>query len=52
MKEQRHLPSLRAHIEQLLNEGWIITTRAPLKLRHGRQSCVVSHGMLISEGMV
>ena len=52
MKEQRYLPALRAHIEQLLDEGWVITTRAPLKLRYGRQSCVVRHGMLISEGML
>jgi hypothetical protein len=51
MKEQRHLPALRAHIEQLLHQGWVITTRAPLKLRNGRQSLVVSHGMLISEGL-
>ena len=51
MKEQRHLPALRTHIEQLLNQGWVITTRAPLKLRNGRQSLVVSHGMLISEGL-
>lgn len=29
MKEQRYLPALRAHIEQLLDEGWVIATRAP-----------------------
>ena len=52
MKEHRFLPALRAHIEQLLDEGWVIAAREPLKLRLGRQHCVVRHGMLISEGVV
>ena len=49
MKEQRHLPALRAHIDQLLSEGWIIASRTPLTLRHGQETFLVSHGMLISE---
>ncbi|MGE8497183.1 MAG: hypothetical protein ACN6O6_06700 [Pseudomonas sp.] len=50
MKEQRYLPALRAHIEHLLSEGWVIAGRDPLKLRLGRRICLVEHGMLISEG--
>lgn len=52
MKEQRYLPALRAHIEHLLSEGWIIASRSPLTLRLGRRTCLVEHGMLISEGML
>lgn len=51
MKEQRYLPALRAHIDQLLGNGWVIAERNPLRLQHGRKVCVVRHGMLISEGM-
>ncbi|WP_296217503.1 hypothetical protein [Pseudomonas sp. UBA2684] len=50
MKEQRSLPALRAHIEQLLSNGWVIAERSPLKLQLGRRTCLVLHGMLISEG--
>lgn len=50
MKEQRYLPALRAHIDQLLREGWVIAQRNPLKLQFGGRSCLVTHGMLISEG--
>ena len=50
MKEQRYLPALRAHIDQLLREGWVIAQRNPLKLQLGGRSCLVTHGMLISEG--
>ena len=50
MKEQRYLPALRAHIDQLLREGWVIAQRNQLKLQLGGRSCLVTHGMLISEG--
>ena len=50
MKEQRYLPALRAHIDQLLREGWVIAQRNPLKLQLGGRTCLVTHGMLISEG--
>ncbi|MDP3976800.1 MAG: hypothetical protein Q8P85_02195 [Pseudomonas sp.] len=50
MKEQRYLPALRAYIDQLLREGWIIAQRNPLKLQFGGRICLVTHGMLISEG--
>lgn len=50
MKEQRYLPALRAHIDQLLSAGWVIAGRNPLKLQSGRRTCLVAHGMLISEG--
>lgn len=49
MKEQRRLPALRAHIEQLLSKGWIISNRSPLTLQNGHRCYLVSHGMLISE---
>ena len=49
MKEQRHLPELRAHIDMLLSKGWIIASRNPLLLQNGRRSYMVAHGMLISE---
>ena len=50
MQEQRYLPALRAHIDQLLREGWVIAQRNPLKLQLGGRTCLVTHGMLISEG--
>jgi hypothetical protein len=50
MKEQRYLPALRAHIDQLLSENWVIAQRNPLKLQLGGRTCLVMHGMLISEG--
>lgn len=49
MQEQRYLPALRAHIDHLLSEGWVIAKRDPLKLRFRDSTCVVMHGMLISE---
>jgi hypothetical protein len=49
MKEQRHLPALRAHIEQLLNKGWVIASRNPLTLQNGHRCYLVSHGMLIGD---
>ena len=49
MREQRHLPALRAHIEHLLSKGWIISSRSPLMLQNGHRCYLVSHGMLISE---
>ncbi|HEX5844379.1 MAG TPA: hypothetical protein VFY62_18035 [Pseudomonas sp.] len=52
MEEQRYLPALRAHIDQLLNQGWVIASRSPLKLQFGRKTCLVRHGMLISESML
>ncbi|MDA7087605.1 hypothetical protein PH586_14540 [Pseudomonas sp. SA3-5] len=48
-KEQRYLPALRAHIDQMLNNGWKIISRSPLKLSSGRRTCLVMHGMLIGE---
>jgi hypothetical protein len=49
MQEQRYLPALRAHIDHLLSEGWVIAKRDPLKLQFQGKICVVMHGMLISE---
>lgn len=49
-QEQRKLPALRAHIDQMLRDGWQIIDRNPLKLRNGRKTCLVMHGMLIGDG--
>lgn len=51
MQEQRQLPALRAHIDQLLKNGWQIICRSPLQLSNGRRSYLVLHGMLIGEGL-
>ena len=53
-QEQRQYHAMRAHIEQLLASGWQIISRQPLQLqlRHGRRTCQVRHGMLISDSMV
>jgi len=51
VEEQRYLPALRAHIDQLLNQGWVIAARNPLKLQLGRKTCLVRHGMLISDNL-
>ncbi|MDP3815560.1 hypothetical protein [Pseudomonas sp.] len=51
MEEQRYLPALRAHIDQLLSQGWVIAARNPLKLQLGRKTCLVRHGMLISDNL-
>jgi hypothetical protein len=48
-EEQRQLPALRAHIDHLLGQGWVIAARNPLKLQFGQKTCQVRHGMLISE---
>lgn len=52
VQEQRYLPALRAHIDKLLGKGWVIAQRDPLTLRLGRRTCLVMHGMLISEGVL
>lgn len=48
MKEQRKFHGLRAHIDDLLNRGWTITSREPLLLKRGRNRLQVCHGMLTS----
>lgn len=50
-QEQRYLPALRAHIDQLLSKGWVIIARNPLQLRSGTRTYLVMHGMLIGEGL-
>ncbi|SDH49725.1 hypothetical protein [Pseudomonas panipatensis] len=49
MKEQRTLNGLRAHVDQLLQQGWKITAREPLLLKYGRNRLRYDCGMLISE---
>ncbi len=46
-QEQRQYHAMRAHIDHLLASGWQITSRQPLRLRLGRKTCLVRHGMLI-----
>ena len=46
-KEQRHLPQLRVHIDNLLAMGWVIAGRNPLTLKSGHKVYQVMHGMLI-----
>lgn len=48
MKEQRKLMGLRAHVEELLSEGWRITAREPLALRRGKERLHYRLGMLVS----
>lgn len=47
--EQRSLHSMRKHIDRMLARGWSITGRDPLRLESAGRTCVVQHGMLISE---
>lgn len=46
--EQREFTAMRAHIEQLLNNGWSITSRSPLTIERQGQRSVVRCGVLIS----
>jgi hypothetical protein len=46
--EQREFNGMRAHVEQLLANGWSITARFPLTLERQRQKAVVRCGVLIS----
>lgn len=48
MKGQRKFHGLRAHIDNLLNQGWAITSCDPLLLKHGRNRLQACHGILIS----
>lgn len=48
MKEQRKLTGLRAHVEELLREGWQITAREPLVLRRGAERLHYRLGMLVT----
>lgn len=51
VEEQRYLPALRAHIDKLLSQGWVIAARNPLRLQNGRKTCQVRYGMLISDNL-
>jgi hypothetical protein len=48
-QEQRYLPQLREHIDELLANGWVIAERTPLTLQCGRRTYRVVHGMLIGD---
>jgi hypothetical protein len=48
-RQQRKLNELRSHIDDLLDEGWVIAQRNPLTLQRNSRVCYVLHGMLISD---
>ncbi|CDF82658.1 hypothetical protein PKB_1293 [Pseudomonas knackmussii B13] len=48
MKEQRKLRGMRAHVDELLSQGWRTTSRDPLALKRGPQRLHYRHGMLIN----
>ena len=48
MKDQRKFHGLRAHVDQLLNEGWYIASRRPLTLKRGAECLQHRQGMLLS----
>lgn len=50
-QEHRYLPELRAHIDTLLDKGWVIAERFPLILQSGRKTYRVMHGMLIGDAV-
>lgn len=47
LKDTRKHPAMRLHIEDLLNKGWSITGRDPVRLEMGVQVRVVRNGVLI-----
>ena len=51
-RQQRKLDELRRHIDDLLNDGWMIASRNPLTLQQGRRLCYVLHGMLVSDALI
>ncbi len=48
----RRFNQLRAHIDEMLGNGAIITERAPLMIKSGEVLYTVSCGMLIGERRV
>ncbi|WP_339844444.1 hypothetical protein [uncultured Halopseudomonas sp.] len=48
-RQQRKLNELRSHIDDLLDDGWVIAQRNPLTLQRNARVCYVLHGMLISD---
>lgn len=51
-RQQRKLDALRRHIDDLLNDGWVIASRNPLTLQQGSRLCYVLHGMLVSDTLM
>lgn len=47
MKDQRKFHGLRAHVDQLLSEGWYIASRRPLTLKRGSEQLRFRLGMLL-----
>ncbi len=44
---KRMLPGLRAHVDQLLRDGWWISARDPLTLKRGTDRLLCLDGMLV-----
>ncbi|MFU4924166.1 hypothetical protein ACM7Z6_30640, partial [Pseudomonas aeruginosa] len=44
---KRMLPGLRAHVDQLLRDGWWISARDPLTLKRGSDRLLCLDGMLV-----
>lgn len=44
---KRMLPGLRAHVDQLLRDGWWISARDPLTLKRGSDRLQCLDGMLV-----
>tara|TARA_R110002051_G_scaffold310032_1_gene382944 strand:- start:194 stop:460 length:267 start_codon:yes stop_codon:yes gene_type:complete len=51
-RQQRKLDELRRHIDDLLDDGWMIASRNPLTLQQGSRLCYVLHGMLVSDALI
>ncbi|KAF1061079.1 MAG: hypothetical protein GAK45_02331 [Pseudomonas citronellolis] len=47
MSEQRKLAGLRAYIDELIGQGWVIASREPLSLRRGHSMLNYRNGMLL-----
>lgn len=51
-RQPRQLTALRAHIDELLADDWLIASRRPFTLRRGLQVCHVRHGVVISNALI
>lgn len=47
MTEQRKYHACREHVEKLIQAGWAITGRDPLRLEMGRRAVIVRGGCVI-----
>lgn len=45
--ERRAYPAMRAHVERMLADGWVITCRNPVSIERGPLAQVLRKGVLI-----